>query len=240
MSQLTNAGIPYFVVLILGSIFSFIFCLNRAKGFSIKNLMLKTVSSCCYLLTAVFALLSNPEVYIYGSLIIFGGTLGLCGDIMLDLKGIYKKDESKYLYGGFIFFLIGHVFYAAAIIYQSEMYKKWWIILICLGVCILFSLGNLASAKITKVHFGAYRTIVFLYTIFLAMTMALGIAAAIYTGFKKRYIVLAIGAVLFALSDVILSGTFFGRGKDRPIHYFTNHLTYYAGQYLIAASIIFM
>ena len=240
MSQLAQARIPYFVVLALGAVFSLIFCINRAKGFSIKNLMLKSVSSCCYLLTAVFALLSNADAYIYGSLIIFGGTLGLCGDIMLDLKGIYKKDESKYLYGGFIFFLIGHVFYSGAIIYQTQMYKQWWVILACLAFSVLFSAGNIASAKIMKVHFGAYRLIVFLYTIFLIMTMALGIAAAIITHFGKRYILLAVGAVFFALSDVILSGTFFGRGKDRPVHYFTNHLTYYAGQYLIAASILFM
>ena len=232
--------LSYYIVLTIGILVSFIFCLKRSKGFSINNLMLKAVSSCCYLLTAVFALLNNPDEYVYGSLIIFGGTLGLCGDIMLDLKGIYKKDESKYLYSGFIFFLIGHVFYAAAIIWQSEMYKKWWIILICIAACVLFSWSNLLSAKITKVHFGAYRTIVFIYTIFLAMTMALGIAAAIITHFEKKYIILAVGAILFALSDVILSGTFFGRGKDRPVHYFTNHLTYYAGQYLIAASILFM
>ena len=240
MEKFLQAGIPYFIVLGMGSIFSLIFCINRAKGFSIRNLMLKTVSSCCYLLTSVFALLSNPDVYVYGSLIIFGGTLGLCGDIMLDLKGIYKKDESKYLYGGFIFFLIGHVFYSGAIIYQSQMYKKWWVILICIAFAVLFSAGNIASSKIMKVHFGAYRTIVFLYTIFLITTMALGIAAAIITHFQKRYVFLGIGAILFTLSDVILSGTFFGRGKDRPFHYFTNHLTYYAGQYLIAASIIFM
>lgn len=240
MQQLSQAEIPYYIVLVLGSVMSLIFCINRAKGFSVKNLMLKTVSSCCYLLTAVFALLSNPDVYIYGSLLIFGGTLGLCGDIMLDLKGIYDKDKSKYLYAGFIFFLIGHVFYVAAIIYQSKMYEKWWVILLCLLFCVLFSIGNIASAKIMKVHFGAYKTIVFIYTIFLMMTFATGFAAMIITHFQKRYIMLAIGAAMFALSDVILSGTFFGKGKDRPVHYFTNHLTYYAAQYIIAASILFM
>lgn len=228
----------YYIVLPFGLLFSLFFCIKRSKGFSVSNLMLKSISSLCYLLTAVFALLSNSSAYIYGSLIIFGGALGLVGDILLDLKGIYKKDESSYLLGGFIFFLIGHLFYSGAIIYTAGL--KWWIVLICAAVSILFSIGNIVSAKIMKVHFGAYRTIVGFYVVFLVLTMALAIAAAIVTHFEKKYVLLAVGAVLFTLSDVILSGTFFGRGQDKSFHYFINHFLYYAGQYLIASSVLFM
>ena len=228
----------YYIVLPFGLIVSFIFCLKRAKGYSISNLMLKSVSSLCYLLTAVFALISNPVASVYGSLIIFGGALGLVGDILLDLKGIYKKDESTYLKGGFIFFLVGHLFYSTAIIYSALL--KPWIVLLCVALSAIFSFLNLLSAKITKVHFGAYRGIVYIYTIFLALTMSLSIAAMIITHFQKGYVILAIGSVLFTLSDAILSNTFFGRNKDSAFYLFTNHLSYYAGQYLIAASIMFM
>ena len=228
----------YYIVLSVGLVVSLIFCFKRSKGFSINNLMFKSVSSLCYLLTAVFALLNNPEQYIYGSLIIFGGALGLVGDILLDLKGIYRKDESKYLIGGFIFFLFAHIFYSSAIIYTLKM--KLWIVLLCVGISLVFSWLNLMSAKITKVHFGAYRKIVYIYTSFLALTMTLSIAASVITKFSKPYLVLTIGAILFTLSDAILSGTFFGRGKEKPLHFFTNHFSYYAGQYLIAASIMFI
>lgn len=228
----------YYIVLTLGATMSLIFCINRAKGFSIKNLMLKSVSSLCYLLTAVFAVISNPEATVYGSLIIFGGALGLVGDILLDLKGIYKKDESAYLKGGFIFFLVGHIFYSSATIYSLKI--KWWIVLICIGTALIFSYLNLLSSKVMKVHFGAYRTIVFIYTTFLALSMSLAIASAIITKFSAGYTVLAVGLIMFTLSDAILSGTFFGRNKDKPFHFFINHATYYAGQYLIAASIMLM
>lgn len=228
----------YYIVLPFGLAFSLFFCINRSKGFSVSNLMFKSISSLCYLLTAVFALVSNSGAYIYGSLIIFGGALGLVGDILLDLKGIYKQDESTYLMGGFIFFLVGHLFYSGAIIYTARL--KWWIILICVAVSILFSIGNIASAKIMKVHFGAYRTIVGLYVVFLVLTMFLAIASAITTHFEKKYVLLAVGAIMFTLSDVVLSGTFFGRGKDKGFHYFINHFLYYAGQYLIASSVLFM
>lgn len=228
----------YYIVLSLGLVVSFVFCIQRRKGFSLSNLMFKSASSLCFLLTAVFALAINSNAHVYGSLIVFGGALGLVGDISLDLKGIYKQDESTYLKAGFIFFLIGHLFYSSAIIYSISM--KWWIIAICVAISIVFAIGNNASAKIMKVHFGAYRKIVFCYVIFLALTMSLAIATAIISGFEKKYVLLAIGAISFTLSDVVLSSTFFGRGKDTGFYYFINHFLYYAGQYLIAASVMFM
>ena len=145
----------YYVVLPFGLIMSLVFCILRRKGFSLQNLILKSISSLCYLLTAVFALVSNPDAYVYGSLIIFGGALGLVGDILLDLKGLYKKDESTYLMGGFIFFLVGHLFYSGAIIYQTRM--KWWIVLLCCLGGVVFSFANNFMAKFMKIHFGAYR-----------------------------------------------------------------------------------
>ncbi len=229
----------YYIVLPFGLAFSLFFCIRRRKGFSLSNLILKAISSLCFLLTATFALVSNSSAYIYGSLIVFGGALGLVGDVLLDLKGIYKKDASTYLLGGFIFFLVGHLFYSGAIIYQAGI--KWWIALICLGASVIISISNIYMAKITKVHFGAYRKIVFFYVIFLSLTMLLAIAAVLLTGFKeKKYILLAVGAICFTLSDVVLSGTFFGKGKDTGFYYFINHFLYYAGQYLIASSILFM
>lgn len=228
----------YYIVLPFGLVVSFIFCIQRRKGFSLSNLMFKASSSLCYLLTSVFALVSNRDAYIYGSLIIFGGALGLVGDMSLDLKGLYKKDESTYLRAGFIFFLIGHLFYSSAIIQSIKM--KWWLVVICFVVSVLMSAANIASAKIMKVHFGAYRRIVFLYGIFLSLTMTLAILTVFLSHFEKKYILLAIGAISFTLSDAVLSSTFFGRGKDTGFYYFINHLLYYAGQYLIAASVMFM
>ncbi|MBQ7740682.1 MAG: hypothetical protein IJT65_05560 [Eubacterium sp.] len=237
MEKILDSGLLFYVIITLGSIFSLIFCINRAKGFSVRNLMLKIASSLCFILTGVAALLCNPKNYVYAGFIIFGAALGMCGDITLDLKGIHNENKDGYMLSGFVFFLIGHVFYSAGIIYATAM--KVYIILICLAACVAFSFLNLLSVKITKYDFGKFKLITFLYTIFLALTTALSIAAMITTHFEKQYVILAIGAVLFMLSDLILSGTYFGEGQDKPVHYFTNHLAYYAAQYFIVASIFF-
>lgn len=228
----------YYIVLAVGVVVSFIFCYQRRLGFSLKNLLFKSISSLCFLLTAVFALIGNSSAYIYGSLIIMGGALGLVGDILLDLKGVYKQDEKTYLKGGFIFFLVGHIFYIGALIYSVK--PKWWLVLIAAAVSILIGIGTVLSANLMKVHYGAYRRIVAIYVAFLAMTMLTSILCVFLTHFQKGYILMAIGAVLFLLSDVVLSNTFFGRGKDKKHHLFINHFLYYAGQYLIAASVLFV
>ena len=228
----------YYAVLAVGVIVSLIFCYERRLGFSVKNLLFKSVSSLCYLLTAVFALINNPQAYTYGSLIIMGGALGLVGDILLDLKGLYKAQEKTYLKGGFIFFLVGHIFYIASIIYSTKM--KWYFILVSVVVSAVIGFLTVASANIMKVHYGAYRRIVGIYCAFFAMSMVTAIIATITTGFQKGYLLMAVGSVLFTLSDAVLSNTFFGRGKDKPHHLFINHFLYYAGQYLIAASVLFV
>lgn len=228
----------YYIVLSVGVVVSLVFCYQRRLGFSIKNLLFKSVSSLCYLLTAVFALIDNVNARTYGSLIIMGGALGLVGDILLDLKGIYKNDERVYLKGGFIFFLVGHIFYIAAIVYSIKL--KWWIVLLGAAVSAVIGVLTVLSANLMKVHYGAYRKIVAVYVAFLAMTTIMSATAMIVSSFEKGYVLMAVGSLLFLLSDAVLSNTFFGRGKDKKHHLFINHFLYYAGQYLIAASIMFI
>lgn len=227
----------YYIVLGLGVVFSAAFCIFRMHGCSIRNLILKIVSSLCFLLTGVFALINNPDASIYGSLLIMGGALGLVGDILLDLKGIYRKDANTYLKGGFLFFLVGHIFYSAAIIYTVKL--KWWVILICAVISVAVSGISVASANIMKVHYGKYRRVVFEYVSLLALTTTLSLAAAV-TLKTKAMMVLSIGAVLFFLSDVVLSGIYFGKNQDTKMRQLINHILYYAGQYLIMSSILFI
>ncbi|MBE7007859.1 MAG: hypothetical protein E7422_01715, partial [Ruminococcaceae bacterium] len=62
---------------------------------------------------------------------------------------------------------------------------------------------------------------------------------ALLHGWHERAInAIFLGSLLFAASDLILSGTYFGKGKDRPVDIITNYLTYYPAQYLIALSLL--
>ena len=223
----------YYIAMGIGVAVSLAFVFVRSGGNSVRNLIFKSVSSLFFMLSAVFAVIENyTNAAQYGSLIIMGGALGLVGDILLDLKGVYKKDANNYLKGGFIFFLIGHVFYTAALIHFTKL--DWWKVLISAAVAIAVGAVMIATANIMRVHYGKYRRIVF----FLVMTNVTAIFAAFTTG-EKSMILMAIGATLFTISDAILSNTYFGRGFDGGIWLFLNHFAYYAGQYLIASSVFF-
>ena len=226
----------YFISLVPGAVVALIFCIKRAKGFSVSNLMWKVAASLCFILTGAMALITHPENTVYGALMLFGGALGMCGDITLDLKGIYPQNEKPFMLSGFIFFLIGHLFYQAGILYTAKLSVI--TILICVAVCIVFGVLNLLGEKLMKLHFGEYKWIVFIYSVILALTVAFSAAAMIVSSFDKAYIILTVGGVLFMFSDLILSSTYFGEGKDRPVDYFTNHFAYYASQFVIMASIM--
>ena len=59
-------------------------------------------------------------------------------------------------------------------------------------------------------------------------------------GFQNTtLLMLFIGGISFALSDLVLSGTYFGKGKDRPIDLILNYIFYYGAQFTIAFSLFF-
>ena len=227
----------YYLSLAAGLIVTAVFLFSRSKGASVKNLFLKMASSLCFILTAVFAVMANYRLSSYGTLIIMGGVLGLCGDITLDLKFIYQKDSHEYLISGFLFFLVGHIFYNSALILNTRL--KWWWVLICVVIAVVVGIVNTLSGKMLGLDYGKYKGIVFYYVIFLTLTALVSILAAIVIH-SVAMIAFAVGAVLFLLSDVVLSFTYFGKGWDKPVHIFVNHLLYYAGQFLIASSVFLM
>ena len=67
------------------------------------------------------------------------------------------------------------------------------------------------------------------------------ISLTILSGFQAvSLILLMVGGILFALSDLILNMTYFGEGHEKPFDIITNTVTYYIAQNLIALSIFFL
>lgn len=227
--------IAYIPLLAVSLIVSFVFCFKRRNGFGVNTLLLKVVSSLCFLLCGVAAIMISGST-IYGGLILFGGVLGLCGDAFLDMKGIYSESKIKYMYGGFIAFLVGHIFYIAAMLIANQL--KFVHILICVGISVVVAAINVLGEKVMKLEYGCFKTIMFVYGFILLMTLTVSAMCLIVNGFSVSRLLMLLGAIFFALSDIILNNTYFGKGFDGPIWYFSNHLTYYIGQYLIMTSIL--
>ena len=87
-------------------------------------------------------------------------------------------------------------------------------------------------------HYGKFKWIVFLYSFMLALTMTTAMVTAYITGFQKMWVVMSIGGLVFLLSDLVLSGMYFGEGKNTKFNIILNHTLYYAAQFTMAATIL--
>lgn len=229
----------YYALLAIGITATIIFLVLRVKKGGIAALYAKAIASCCFIATALAAMNRNRVFLEFGTLILAGLILGMLGDIWLDLKWIYLQDKDLYLYAGFISFLLGHLCFITAI-FRSAPWNSFSIIM-SIVLALVIGLIALLMEKPLKMKYGKFKLIVFLYSCTLALTMTASMMTAYITKFKlTAWIVMSVGALLFLLSDLVLSGMYFGENKNTKGNIILNHTLYYAAQFCMAATILFI
>lgn len=241
----------YYLSLALGLIGLAIFLRLRVEASTAKAAMAKSFVSAMFVSAAVSALLYSlaicePYAWLrptswFGFFVVIGLLFGLFGDIWLDLKFVYRQDEEIHTFAGFLAFAAGHLLFIYGLIrYFGDFSKPLYIILpIVLGI--LLGCATVLGAKLMKLEYGKYKAISMFYaSILISMTLLSG-SLALMNSFEEMTLNLMFaGGIFFLISDLILSGTYFGEGKDRPVDIITNHVTYYIAQYLIASSLLFL
>lgn len=149
------------------------------------------------LLTAltVFIVLSSIGVYGFNrySLLIFASLIAaLVADTLLMIE------ELSFLKNGIIFFMLGHLFYVFA--FCSDLtFQKWNVVLI-----ILVAIINVFHIKLMKKHAGKMFIPIVVYIFIIDMMGYLAITK-LNNGTGAYEISVAVAAVLFWISDLILS-----------------------------------
>ena len=228
----------YTMAFVSGAIATVIFLIVRVKKGGMPGLYTKSIASFCFIATALSAANQNSTFIGFASLIILGLVMGMLGDIWLDLKWIYLENKDIYLYSGFISFLIGHLFYICAIYF----YAPWTAYSIAASVAgaVIIAVSATLMEKPMKMDYGRFRPILFLYTLVLSFTVTSSIATAVTTNCERVWVVMSIGSVLFILSDLVLSGMYFGKNKNTPVNIIINHSLYYIAQFFMASTIFFI
>ena len=227
-----------YIFAVASFIFSIIFSWFRSVATTVYSLCLKISASVCFIISAIFAINAVGATNI-SLLIIVGLIFGLVGDVLLDLKIMYPKQDNEYFVSGTFSFAIGHFFYFLALImYNCEVIPNnlIWNIIAGLVIATLLTTIIMLSSKKLGLNFGNMLWIVIIYSFILTFMMSFSIAIAI---FVPQFWIFAVGMILFFLSDLVLSMQYFG-GKDQKIFIYINHILYYLAQIMIAISILYL
>lgn len=224
---------------VLGAILLAVFLKLRVDEKRIKAVLVKSFVSLCFIAAAFSSLvqMQGKTNLVCGALVIGGLIFGLLGDIWLDLKYVYREHDYPLTLAGFFVFGVGHILYIAALAVKFADLLKLNCILIPLGFAIFGACLTLFGEKLMKVKYGRFKIITAAYCAILAAFVTFSLSLAINSGGAPVLIMINIAGLFFLLSDFILNGTYFGQGKDRPVHIITNHVTYYIAQFMIALSL---
>lgn len=230
--------IAVIVLMSIGLIGLTLFLIEKCRKYSVKELLLKASTS--ILFVSVGACSAYATGKLIGLFITLGLAFGMLGDIWLDLKYVHREKEKEYTYAGFICFAIGHILYMVGMYIEffSQLYFVYFLIPILAGL--LLGFVPVLLQKLLKLKFGSYTAITIVYSALLFMMTCCGLSLCIATSFQNVVcIFLFAGGLLFTISDLILSGTYFGEGHEKPFDIISNGITYYVAQYLIAFSLMF-
>lgn len=221
---------------------------EKIKKYSLKAVFIKSIVSALFIAVAAcgyYCSLRNGSASTLGIFVITGLLFGLLGDIWLDLKYVFPEKDGAFTYAGFAVFAVGHLLYIAGIIinyFVPDASGKALYIIVPALLALAVSTGNILLEKPMKLRFGKMKPTVFAYGAILFCTLLISGSLAYMNGWQDRTLdLICIGAALFAVSDLVLSGTYFGvEKKERPIDFILNYLTYYGGQFIIAYSLLFL
>ena len=234
----------YPLLLLCGAAALCIYIREKIRAYSVKAVLLKSLVSALFIAVGIYGAWHSASMGNAAPLcpfVLLGLVFGLLGDIWLDLKYVFPEKDEVFTYAGFCVFGIGHVFYILGLLLSFRPEGHPLYIVLPLLLAVMLSIGNALMEKPMKLHYGKLKTTVAAYGALLFSTLLLSGSLALARGWREVPLNLFFaGAVLFAVSDLILSGTYFGVGKERPIDLALNYVTYYAGQFLIASSLVFL
>lgn len=177
----------------------------------------------------------------YGWLVLAGLLASLAGDYFLDMKYLDTERHDRLTFLGFGSFIVAHGFFTVAILSIPALQLPLSALLLIGLLALVFAVLVIATEKLFGLNFGRFKMISFGYGLVLSGITLLAGFAMLQSELTPQAMsglrILFAGLVLFVLSDLVLSHTYFGDNKHTTPYIIANYLLYYGAQWLIAWSV---
>ncbi len=210
---------------------------------SMKSLTAKMVSATLFVSVGYLSVNIAGNKSDFATTMIIGLLLGWIGDFFL------HSDRNTFFGIGFVSFFAGHIAYITAYVRALNTFEGYnnfntieiiaFVVLVAVALYVFKRFKLEFSIKFLKYAVIMYTAI--LISMFIKAT-SLGVNFMLNGGEKGilALLVLSFGSLLFLLSDATIGILMFGgQKKNRPLKIF-NIVTYFAGQMLLASSILFI
>ena len=217
-----------YALIILCAVLAAVFLKKESQGQYVQAVILKGLASLCFV---AIGLINDPGNQV-SKLIVIGLVFGFAADILLNLRMVFEEKGQPIFLVGILVFLTGHIMYLAAVLPLCSSVLTCILICLVLTTLLMIWIFKRVTAKPAFKIFG----VVYIGAIMLLNCVAIANVIAIASPFNC---VFAAGAFLFLISDIVLILNTFGDEFKQSLRN-TNISLYYAGQILIAMSLMLL
>lgn len=230
------------ILLVVGAIMSSVFIVSKVINYSLKTIIFKTIASLLFVALGIYLFITVPGHFLLKLFLLLGLIFGMLGDVLLGFKYITTKTKHIWILAGMFAFAFGHIFYLIGLF--LEYYVPGQILFIFLpfitSIC-LCGVYMVISRKV-GINFGPKMLPFGLFYLFCLMSM---LSTAFYMtllhGFSIiQSVMFFCGAICFATSDCMLTGSYFKKGQRPKAYQATYSVFYYLAQFIIAFSLFFL
>ena len=227
------------ILISLGAIFTTLFIYGKLTNYSWRTTMFKTIDSLLFLSLGIYLYFYKGQPSI-GIFIILGLVFGLLGDVALAFKRIAKSKDKFFTLLGMVMFIIGHIFYTTGLFVHYYIPGNVVHIIIPLVAAVIIAISIVIIELKLKFKLGGFKYFGILYFTALFSVSMSCLSLNILHSFQSTYLILMlVGAVIFASSDILLTRTYFKENCPKGFLISTS-ITYYLAQFLIAFTLFFL
>ena len=230
------------ILLALGAIMSSIFIASKVINYSLKTIIFKTIASLFFVALGIYCAVITTGHTLFKVFVLIGLIFGMLGDVFLGFKYITTKTKKMWILLGMFAFAIGHVAYVVCLFVEYYVPGNvWFIILPFISAMVMCGIYMLIANKV-GINFGKNMLPFALFYLFCLTSM---VSASFFMNLLHGFsittgILFMIGAIFFACSDFMLTGSYFKEGQRPKAYQAMYSVFYYLAQFIIAFSLFFL